>query len=295
MPMARVWPTIALVAAFACGADVPDLSHMQSRTSNALLPNSTSSSESLRGVSAGGVDQGTTTTRSAELTPESRLLLIRYVDGEFARTVAPLPRGKKGLKILAGKPLDAKALQDAVRLSGGPAVIQGETVQITRIEFRAHEIAIDVNGGPKKHFHWREHLQVGVGSQPLPTQTDSHPNEGIGATIIVDYKRPLPDMSPDDFKRDLSVLLDFSKQHSAAVNWVETLPPEFQQAIKDRRAIEGMDHDMVVAALGRPDKKVRERDPNGNETEDWIYGTPPGKTIFVTFLGDKVIRVKEFN
>jgi hypothetical protein len=102
-------------------------------------------------------------------------------------------------------------------------------------------------------------------------------------------------MSPDDVKHDLSGLLDFSKQHSATVNWVETLPPQFQQAIKDHTAIVGMDRDMVIAALGRPDHKVRERDPNGDETEDWIYGTPPAKTVFVTFSGDKVIRVKEFN
>jgi len=222
-------------------------------------------------------------------------LLIRYVDGEFAKTLVSLPRGKKGLKIVAGKPLDEKALKDTVRLSGGRAASPGETVQITKIEFRVHEIEIQINGGPNKHFHLREHLSVGIGDYPVDPPQNTHPNEGTGATIIVDYRRPVPDMSPDDLKHDLSVLLDFSKQHSATVNWIDTLPPEFQQAIKDNKAIVGMDHEMVIAALGRPDKKVRERTPEGDETEDWIYGTPPGKTIFVTFLGDKVIRVKEFN
>jgi hypothetical protein len=95
-------------------------------------------------------------------------------------------------------------------------------------------------------------------------------------------------------KRDLSVVLDFSKQHSAAINWVESLPPPIQEAIKDHRALVGMDQEMVVAAMGRPNKKVRERDPSGQETEDWIYGTPPAKTTFVTFVGDNVIRVREF-
>jgi hypothetical protein len=32
---------------------------------------------------------------------------------------------------------------------------------------------------------------------------------------------------------------------------------------------------------------------DGLELEDWIYGTPPGKIVFVTFNGDKVIEVKE--
>ena len=32
---------------------------------------------------------------------------------------------------------------------------------------------------------------------------------------------------------------------------------------------------------------------DGLETEDWIYGVAPGKITFVTFNGDKVIKVKE--
>jgi hypothetical protein len=102
-------------------------------------------------------------------------------------------------------------------------------------------------------------------------------------------------MSPEDLKHDLSVMLDFSKQHSAAVNWIDSLPPQFQLAIKDHRAILGMDQEMVIASMGRAEKKVRERGPDGNETEDWIYGSPPAKTVFVTFEGDTVINVKEFN
>ena len=102
-------------------------------------------------------------------------------------------------------------------------------------------------------------------------------------------------MGPDDLKHDLSQVLDFKNEKSAAVNWVDTLPPEYKKAIQENRALVGMDHDMVIAALGRPDHKVRERTEQGEETEDWIYGDPPSKTVFVTFLGDKVIRVKEFN
>ena len=57
-----------------------------------------------------------------------------------------------------------------------------------------------------------------------------------------------------------------------------------------------MNHDMVLAALGRPEHKVRERTPSGDETlEDWIYGSPPARTTFVTFAGDKVIKVEQFN
>ena len=48
----------------------------------------------------------------------------------------------------------------------------------------------------------------------------------------------------------------------------------------------------VLLALGRPKYKPRET-KDGLETEDWVYGTPPGKITFVTFNGDKVIKVKD--
>ena len=50
----------------------------------------------------------------------------------------------------------------------------------------------------------------------------------------------------------------------------------------------------VLAALGHPARKVRSRDPEGNDTEDWIYGDPPAKTVFVTFISGKVTKVEEF-
>jgi hypothetical protein len=67
-----------------------------------------------------------------------------------------------------------------------------------------------------------------------------------------------------------------------------------QQAITDKRAEYGMTRDEVIAALGKPEHKVRETQPDGTEIEDWIYGTPPGKTVFVSFDGDMVIKVEQF-
>jgi len=67
-----------------------------------------------------------------------------------------------------------------------------------------------------------------------------------------------------------------------------------KKAITDRKAIKGMDREEVVAAIGKPDRKVRERDTEGNDTEDWIYGHPPDKTIFVHFTGEKVTTIKQY-
>ena len=230
------------------------------------------------------------------LQPDSRLTLIRFVDGEFARVVKSIPAGKKGLHIRAGAPLDDKAVRMAVGASGS-SINPGDQAQVTNLEFKSREIVIDINNGARGKTRLRDriHLQIG-GVVPTVTTTgpDYSSNTNVGATIYLDFGKAVPDMTPDDLKQYLSGFLDFSKQHSAAVQWIETLPPEVQKAIQDKRAVVGMDHEMVVAAIGRPDRKVREKGPDGNELEDWIYGKPPAKTVFVVFEGDKVTKVQQF-
>jgi hypothetical protein len=294
--------SIVLIAALALSADVPGFAPFRSAPPS--MGNAAAAAQTLASSEAPKPAATVQSTQPAEhsskpLQPQSRLLLIRFVDGEFARAVQPLPGGKRGYKVPAGKPLNMQKLSDALRLNG-TAASQGDTVQITSIEFHADQIVLQINGGGKKHFRLRDHLQIGVGgvsTTPSPqSRTESYAQQQVpGATLVLDYAHGVPDMSPDDLKRDLAVLLDFSKQRSATVNWIDTLAPQFRQAIKDQRAVIGMDSEMVLAAMGRPEHKVRERDPEGNDTEDWIYGTPPSRTTFVTFVGDTVIRVKEYN
>jgi hypothetical protein len=101
-------------------------------------------------------------------------------------------------------------------------------------------------------------------------------------------------MNPDELKQLLSPFLNFARERSAAVQWFDTLPPEMKKAIQDRKPVVGMDREEVVAAIGKPDHKVRERDSEGNDIEDWIYGQPPSKTVFVRFTGDHVTSIKQF-
>jgi hypothetical protein len=282
--------TFAVLAVASMIAAVPDETHFLVAPPGTADLGQHFSNPSLADVFVSVIQQSSK--KSQEMQPHSRLEIIRYVSGEFAKTVKPIPGGKKGFKLDVGKKLDDKDLNTALR-NQGAAANPGDTVQITSIEFRAKEIAVQINGGGKKRFHLREHLQVGIGNTATPPPM-VNPNEGTGATLILDYGRNIPDMSAEDLMHDLGPFLDFSKQHSATVNWIETLPPQFKQAIQDHEVLEGMDHEMVLAALGRPEHKVRERSPEGDETEDWIYGTPPAKTVFVTFSGDKVIRVKRY-
>jgi len=116
----------------------------------------------------------------------------------------------------------------------------------------------------------------------------------MGSTIFLDFIKFVPDMTPDELKKILSPFLNFQNERSASVQWIDTLPPEMKKAIQERRPVVGMDREEVVAAMGKPDHKVRERDSDGNDIEDWIYGQPPSKTVFVRFTGDHVTKIEQF-
>jgi hypothetical protein len=228
------------------------------------------------------------------LQPMSRLSLVRYVDGELVQVVRAIPAGKKGFHLKAGVPLNENALRMAVA-SAGSAINPGDHAQITNLDFKDKEIIVDINGGGHGKTRLRDRIHLEVGGVPTMTTAPNTPvNTNSGATLYLDFDKPLPDMTAEDLEQFFSGVLDFSKRHSAAVQWVESLPPEIQKAIQDKQPVVGMDHDMVLAAMGRPDRKVREKATDGSEIEDWIYGTPPAKTIFVSFEGDKVTQVHQY-
>jgi hypothetical protein len=241
--------------------------------------------------------------KSATLQEQSKLDLIRYVSGEFAKATRNLPAGKDGFLLYVDKPLSPELLERAVATHGA-AVHVGDAAQITKLEFHDHSIAVDVNGGGRGKKHWRDHIQFGMGgSIPTSRTTTTTPQEengppgmqpGMGSTIYLEFTKTIPDLTPDELKKILAPFLDFAKQRSASVQWVDTLPPEMKKAIQERRPTVGMDREEVVAAIGKPEHKVRERDSEGNDIEDWIYGQPPSKTVFVRFLGDRVTSIKQY-
>jgi hypothetical protein len=53
-----------------------------------------------------------------------------------------------------------------------------------------------------------------------------------------------------------------------------------------------MNRDMVISAMDKPPQRHREKDDNGKEYEEWIYGAPPQEVTFVRFYGDEVTQVK---
>ena len=226
-----------------------------------------------------------------KLTEPQRIELVRGLTAEYATVKAPLPRSRKALEFPSDGHYDKQAW-DAAGKELGPAARVGDLVQVTRIDIEDDQIVLLINGGFNSgKTRWRDRIQIGVGGNQTAPISRGQSNAPGGTSIALLFHGPVPALKASEVKTMLKPVLDFEKQ-SAAETTLESLPPEVQQAVKDKRAIVGMDRDQVLLAMGRPVRKVREV-KDGEETEDWVYGQAPGKITFVTFNGNKVIKVKE--
>lgn len=230
----------------------------------------------------------------ADLKTETRMALLRGLVAEYATLKVPLPRGEKGLILKDTGQVDDKNLEREIS-KNGMAIAPKLLIQITNIEFDGREIQFEINGGGKKKSKWYEHIEVGMGSgtYPVGTNPNKQKNSPTGSMITLELPRSMNELTVEQTKDLLLPVLDFTPVTPLqAIS--KPIPPEFKEAIENKKAVSGMDRDMVLAALGPPDRKVRE-DDNGTEREDWIYGTPPMKVIFVTFEGDEVVQVKDYS
>jgi hypothetical protein len=226
---------------------------------------------------------------SDKLTDDEKISLVRDLTAEYANAKVMLPRSKKPLEFNADGTYDKQAWQDAAK--SGPAARLGDKVQVTRVTLEGDHIILEINNGLKSGGHWYDHIQAGVGGVQPVTTNNSNSSAATGTYIQLNFHKPMENLKAADVKKILAPVLDFDKR-SATQLYSETLPPEVQKAITEKRAMVGMDREQVLLALGHPDHKYRET-KEGVDLEDWIFGNPPGKVTFVTFTGNKVVKVKE--
>ncbi len=225
-----------------------------------------------------------------QLTWEDRVELTRGLTAEYATVKVLLPRSSKPLVFDAKNGYDKNQWMEIGR-QGGPAARTGDLVQITKVDIGEDKLVLQINGGYKGGRKWYQGVQIGMGGSTAPVATNTDSNAPGGTSIEILFHKPLEPMKATEIKKMLAPVLDFEK-HSVTQLYSESLPPETQAAIKEKRVLVGMDHEQVRMALGQPQHKSRET-KDGLEVEDWVYGTPPGKITFITFSGDKVIKVKD--
>lgn len=224
------------------------------------------------------------------LSKDTRMALIRLLSSEFVWTRKPFPMGEQGIAILPNgdvTPNDSDLKQ--IVASKGQAFKQGERVQITNVAIKGSEILLEINGGAKKKTKWYDHLQVGMGG--ATAQTPQNTEVPKGSYLAIEYKGYIPEMTLEELKTRIAPVFDFSVKSSAQA-YVETLPPIVKKAIENHEALVGMNKEMVSESMGRPPKRIRDKDDQNRSYEEWIFGEPPQDVEFVRFVGDEVVRVE---
>lgn len=214
----------------------------------------------------------------------------RGLNAEFATLRVSLPHAKKPLVFHSNGKYDRDAWDRAMQ-EDGPAARLGDEIQITRVEIESNKILLEINGGTRSG-HWYDHVQVGMGGNTSPVGRNQNGQAANGSHIAIVFPGSVPSLKSAEIRQMLSPIFDFEK-HSAAEQYMDKLPEPVKKAIKEQRAVEGMDKDQVLLALGKPRNKSRETNKDGDELEDWIYGDPPGKMTFVRFNEGKVVKIEE--
>ena len=92
-------------------------------------------------------------------------------------------------------------------------------------------------------------MQVSAnGGSSVPISNNDSNSPG-GTSIAILFHKPLEPIKASEIKKMLAPVMDFEK-HSVTEIYSETLPPETQKAIKEKRAMEGMNHEQVVHGDG---------------------------------------------
>lgn len=224
------------------------------------------------------------------VTKQTRIELIRTMQAEFGFAKRVIPKGEKGLQLTSNGQISPDDQTVNMQVATyGPAARPGEKLQITDVIIKNSEIVFDLNGGSKKKGHWYDHVEVGGGGGMVPMHQEKGLNNK-GCTLVLMFPKYVPEMTATDVKKMLEPVIDFTVK-SPAQAYLDTLPPKLKQSIQNHQALVGMSKDMVMDALGRPPKRIRETDGNV-DYEEWIYGEPPGDMQFVRFVNEEVVRVE---
>ncbi len=225
---------------------------------------------------------------AAKVTPEQRIEIMRGMTAEYATMKVPLPRSKKPLAVQTDGAWDQKYWTEQGK-ENGPAARVGDLVQVTKVEIENEKLIFEINGGFNGGRKWYERMEVGVGNNTSPIGRGDSNAPGGTAVVLLLGTAPMPTSA--EIKKMLAPVMDFERR-SSTENYIDSLPEPIKAAIRDKRAIEGMDREQVIMALGKPISKIRET-KDGVDLEDWVYGRPPGKISFVTFNGNKVVGIKD--
>ena len=225
------------------------------------------------------------------MSKQTRYQIIRDFEMQLVYSRTAFPMGTKGLVLRDGTlSPNGQSLQQLLALSG-PAIKPGDPAQISYVHIKDDHIHFDLNGGAIHRKKWYQRIEVsGASGTPVPISKDQEINNPHGSYLDIYFDKYVPEMSAAQLRDLLLPVLDFNARNKEEA-YLDTLPPKVKEAIKAHHVLVGMNSEMVVHAVGKPPRKVREREGDV-QYEEWIYGQPPQDVDFVRIVGDEVVRVE---
>lgn len=224
------------------------------------------------------------------LDPKTRLELIRILEAEQGFAMRPLPRGHKGLILVAnGKVEPAGEAWLSMATESGLSAKPGDRVVLTDVKIEKDKIVFLLNGGPDAKHRFLRHVEIGGGMGTSPVVQDNG-EEPVGARLTLAFGKTIPELTGSDVKALLSPLISFDVKTPVQA-FTDTLPVVLKDAILNHHVMVGMSTEMVLYAIGQPQSKTRETEGQ-MPFEEWIYGTPPKPVEFVRINGNRVVRLE---
>ncbi len=226
----------------------------------------------------------------SDLDTKTRLELIRVMQSEQGFAMRPFPMGHKGLTLEAnGKLTPAGEPYLDMVTENGICAKPGDRVVLSDVKFDHNKIIFELNGGPDLKHRFLRHIQLGGGGMTNPIVQDDG-QQATGARLTLEFKGHVPELTGTQVKALLAPLISFDVKTPIQA-FTDTLPAKLKDAILNHDVMVGMTTDMVLFALGQPQRKVREV-AGQMPLEEWIYGAPPKPVEFVRINGNRVIRVE---
>jgi hypothetical protein len=224
-----------------------------------------------------------------KMTERGRRELVRNLEAEqgFAHRALPV---SASVTLQANGPLSpGPAEYRKLIYEKGQAAAVGDRVLITSIVVKGDRIILDFNGGPYLKHRFLRHVQLN--DSPVVA---SPQDRATGSRVTLVFEGQVPEISAPEVKALLQPVIDFGVK-SSELAYADTLPPPLKESIAAHEVLVGMNHRMVLAAMGAPENKIRDEpsgDASGTRYEEWIYGHVPQTVKFVRFVGDRVTVVE---
>jgi hypothetical protein len=227
----------------------------------------------------------------AQISQDNRFEILGTLIADSAAARIVMPLGNKGVDLSESGDFDEEKLREELSIEGRSIEV-GDVVTITDISFDDDKIEVELNDGGTVSKGILDRITFGAGGRTT-RDNDEFEAPATGSKIVLrfDDKAP-PELNSDLLKIYLSPVLDFNKQNFMD-SGIESLPEEFQDAVRAQEVIIGMDQSTVLMSKDRPNQRIRER-VDGRQQEVWIYHENGRARDFITFEEGVVIKTVQY-